>query len=640
VEACGAVLLILYILRRVGRAIWNAVKWVPLTFGVTRRFRRDQRTRLRHVNPSVLADIALPGAIDRRVDPEGPIFISYSRSESLLADEIVRRLEADGHRVFVDFRSLQPGESWMKQLDAAVVSSPVFVVIVSDRAVWQSENVQKEWLGALQRGQRIVLAIADPVPLPAALAGRPAVDLRIGRFDARLRELSERVAEQREGVARNEIPGPPGAMAATRPSVRRPRVLLFSALFAFPIAATSLVFGWYVFSWPTMGLHADVLRRKVQHSAVVGVCGTFVALFAIWGADLGWHPLWLAPAAYFAGFAVVITRRGVRRWLEPMTVRERPPLATGEVLPDVTRTEYWIEAAEEDREYAWVMVRALTGFGHTFKGFAVDSSKEYVGIGQDRTSLPEGARVLKFVSRFSATSELITGSRTTPILLSNVGRQLPPALSESQWLDLRSEWPQLGSQEMEVIARCLDSPEKLLRWLGTPPPHDQFVLPRPVRRLHDLCLVTVACLTLPALLATSFVRALPGLAAAAIGLLVIRTLRRRTPSRLFRLYLPSMIVLSTAYTVSNLHWSTAAIPIVLIVGWWLTRRPADQWVPNYAWTPPLGIEPGWDFSSFLVNAGYYLWNALRGFLLATYWEERQLRAGRSGYTASAAPDPR
>ena len=146
--------------------LFNSFRWLLRSLRITAL----ERARAKDVAPGLLMERRAPVAIDERVDADGALFVSYSRSEALLVDDVVRGLEADGQRVFVDYRSLEPGRPWSDQLDAAMTTSPVVVVVVSDRAVWESANVRKEWLEAVDRGQRIVLGIAEPVPLPPALA--------------------------------------------------------------------------------------------------------------------------------------------------------------------------------------------------------------------------------------------------------------------------------------------------------------------------------------------------------------------------------------------------------------------------------------------------------------------------------------
>ena len=190
--------------------LFNLFRWLLRSLRIT----GSEKASAKDVAPGLLMERTAPVAIDGRVDADGAVFVSYSRSEALLVDDVVRGLEADGHRVFVDYRSLEPGRPWSDQLDAAMTTSPVIVVVVSDRAVWESANVQKEWLEASDRGQRIVLAIAEPVPLPPALAGRPWVDLRRGRFSRRVGELSETRHVGAGGRRRRAAARPWGAAAS------------------------------------------------------------------------------------------------------------------------------------------------------------------------------------------------------------------------------------------------------------------------------------------------------------------------------------------------------------------------------------------------------------------------------------------
>ena len=121
--------------------LFNLFRWLLRSLRIT----GSEKASARDVAPGLLMERTAPVAIDGRVDADGAVFVSYSRSEALLVDDVVRGLEADGQRVFVDYRSLEPGRPWSDQLDAAMTTSPVIVVVVSDRAVWESANVHKEW---------------------------------------------------------------------------------------------------------------------------------------------------------------------------------------------------------------------------------------------------------------------------------------------------------------------------------------------------------------------------------------------------------------------------------------------------------------------------------------------------------------
>ena len=298
--------------------LFNLFRWLLRSLRIT----GSEKARAKDVDPGLLRERRAPVAIDGRVDAHGAVFVSYSRSEALLVDDVVRGLEADGQRVFVDYLSLEPGRSWSDQLDAAMTTSPVIVVVVSDRAVWESANVRKEWLEALDRGQRIVLAIAEPVPLPPALAGQPWVDLRRGRFSRRVGELSEKVTLAREDVVAERPPGPGMPLPPTAPGLRQPWALWLAFVMSVPLAFGSIFLFFTGLPVLLVPLPMRILQRRVPLAPVVAVCVAGAAV-ALWGAIAGRLVALLIVAGYLLAAALSMRRHACRRWLEPMGPRAR-----------------------------------------------------------------------------------------------------------------------------------------------------------------------------------------------------------------------------------------------------------------------------------------------------------------------------
>ena len=370
--------------------LFNLFRWLLRSLRIT----GSEKARAKDVAPGLLIERMAPVAIDGRVDAHGAVFVSYSRSEALLVDDVVRGLEADGHRVFVDYRSLEPGRPWSDQLDAAMTTSPVIVVVVSDRAVWESANVQKEWLEALDRGQRIVLAIAEPVPLPPALAGQPWVDLRRGRFSRRVGELSEKVTLEREDVVARRLPGPGSPLPPTAPGLRQPWALWLAFVMSVPLALGSILLFFTGLTVLLLPLPMRILQRRVSLAPVVAVCVAGAAV-ALWGAIAGRHVALLIVAGYLLAVALSIRRHACRRWLEPMGPRATRPNSLVEEPAHVpTPTTFWMDVAPQDLPYARQVADSLESAGHTCAGWTGPAGPAAV------VPAPEDL-VLRFVSRFN-----------------------------------------------------------------------------------------------------------------------------------------------------------------------------------------------------------------------------------------------
>jgi hypothetical protein len=75
--------------------------------------------------------------------PRWDIFISYARPDRVQAEAMYEMLSAELH-VFLDERSLQPGDNWLKVTPAALRDSPITIVLVSprvDMAYYANEEI-------------------------------------------------------------------------------------------------------------------------------------------------------------------------------------------------------------------------------------------------------------------------------------------------------------------------------------------------------------------------------------------------------------------------------------------------------------------------------------------------------------------
>ena len=74
------------------------------------------------------------------------IFMSYSRREVGFVDDLTQRLEKDGFKVWLDYRSLVPGTPWAGQIEQGLAESEVILLVVSKSSM-ASKYVN--WNGAV-----------------------------------------------------------------------------------------------------------------------------------------------------------------------------------------------------------------------------------------------------------------------------------------------------------------------------------------------------------------------------------------------------------------------------------------------------------------------------------------------------------
>jgi TIR domain len=522
---------------------------------------------------------------DSDVGSEGAVFISYSRTEAPLVEDLVRAFDRGGVPTFVDFRNLEAGGSWDQQVDQAVDDSSLMLFVVSERSVWGSDHTRGEWQRALAQGKRIILAIVESVALPADLVDREWIDLRRGRFRRRVHDLARLIANP---CAPERRPPTSGLGA--------PRIVWLGTVLATMAALLSLPLIWTI-ALPLVlaPLPWRILRRSFDYRTVrLALAAEAVIVFVFFGGN---NPstLFLIPLAAFA----VLRSRSFRRWMVPLAAR--PKLQR---LPRLDRTQcsgpqrYCLDYAEADRRYVRQVDSLLKRYGH----IKVDCpSTSDIEAGPDGISRPDVA--LRFVSRYYDIVDTDFGVPVLPILISTPDDELPVHLQRTQWLDFRPVGPHRRKLMLEHLAMSIERPADLLRQLGIMPPYGTRPLPRAIQALHDLiwaCISVVAVSVIvemaksPGSVAALITDAGSFVALFALALPLLRALTRREPRR-FELYLLVIAGLLVVVTFNALEWAgnassgteftvTAGLMVMaffcLPLGWLLTALETTRWIPS------------------------------------------------------------
>lgn len=157
------------------------------TLAVTGRARRGQRLRQRRI-PSVPRS-GQSGEVElTRIGGRGMrVFISYSRSQFYLADDLALALRQVGVDAWLDVHRLGPGDDWDTEIRMALGGSECIVLVVSHAAL-ASPYVAAELDLARALGKRVVVALADSCEVPERLSDAPCVDVR-NCFDERIGDL-------------------------------------------------------------------------------------------------------------------------------------------------------------------------------------------------------------------------------------------------------------------------------------------------------------------------------------------------------------------------------------------------------------------------------------------------------------------
>jgi TIR domain len=234
-------------------------------------------------------------------------FLSYSVLDEATARAIARALEDEGIRVS---GPLPPAAEWRSQIDKAVASADVVVVVWSVNAA-NSRFVQQELANAIKAWARdtLILVKLDATELPAGLRDIEFVDLsdghesNIGQVVYRARLFSSEV-ERRSGIAVGtqeprtistaappRMQAPPTGMQAPRPEMdapsprasasapRIPRILIGTVGLLLGAGALFMLYARLPASYaPLGGIEAGLMGAKALSFAIPAVVVVLIVM--------------------------------------------------------------------------------------------------------------------------------------------------------------------------------------------------------------------------------------------------------------------------------------------------------------------------------------------------------------------------
>jgi hypothetical protein len=128
----------------------------------------------------------------------GHIFISYSRRDAKIVDQIVEKMQEAGFNVWIDREAIKPGKTWRVQIVQAIDGCDAFVLMLSSNSA-VSDNVRKEIDLSQGSGRQIFIIKLDSVKLPAEmqyqLVGLQHIDLQKSSLERGVRQLIDTLKE-------------------------------------------------------------------------------------------------------------------------------------------------------------------------------------------------------------------------------------------------------------------------------------------------------------------------------------------------------------------------------------------------------------------------------------------------------------
>jgi hypothetical protein len=380
------------------------------------------------------------------------IFLSYGREELGFVDDLVGKLETEGHDVWLDYRELIPGQSWVEQLENGKNASDTILLVVSKKSV-NSQWVKKEWEHFLDTKKRVILLIFDAEDIDEKLEQYEWVDFR-GSYKAGLSELFR----QLKLPEKEEHPVPESGFKA-------PMVVWFALGLSIVVALLSFSVIWTVLiPWILVPLPFKLLKRNYNftqtQTALIALPIAAILSFSVYDdpfLDIA------AVGGFVAGLVLLFTLRsaGMQRWgkLEAIIPKYINPKDVGDIKP--SPVSFYVDHSTQDRFVADELKETLKKYGHT-----------------QAENIQDADSVFVITSQFKTDSDVDPKKQTVyPI---NIQTNKPAEkLGQNQWIDFRP-----GVRGLDVIAKLLDKPKELVNALGMRPVSDQTVYPPVITTLY------------------------------------------------------------------------------------------------------------------------------------------------------------
>ncbi len=139
------------------------------------------------------------------------IFISYSRRDTRAVDLLAERLQAGGHKVWIDREGIDGGAQWRERIVSAIREADVFLLVLTASSV-QSDNVRRELDIAQDCPARLLPVQYGPATIPDGwsyqLAGVQVIDMGTDR-EAGFARLFAALGQAAPAPQRPARPAPP-----------------------------------------------------------------------------------------------------------------------------------------------------------------------------------------------------------------------------------------------------------------------------------------------------------------------------------------------------------------------------------------------------------------------------------------------
>ena len=108
------------------------------------------------------------------------VFLSYSRSDSLIVDKIANDLQREGIDIWFDRQNIKPGQNWREQIENALNDASFLIIFISKKSL-QSKAVQLEYRAAFGNQKRaggtcLIPVLVEKTELPEWVSAIQYID--------------------------------------------------------------------------------------------------------------------------------------------------------------------------------------------------------------------------------------------------------------------------------------------------------------------------------------------------------------------------------------------------------------------------------------------------------------------------------
>jgi len=94
------------------------------------------------------------------------VFLSYSRRDNVVANEVRRQLELHGHEIWQDVSSIAGGADWRASIEQGIRAADTFLLILSPQLVRSPKYAREELDFARKHDKALLPVYAKPVKVP------------------------------------------------------------------------------------------------------------------------------------------------------------------------------------------------------------------------------------------------------------------------------------------------------------------------------------------------------------------------------------------------------------------------------------------------------------------------------------------